>query len=169
MLIFFVDDYSHKFHVSFFRFLFIIIVLVFFSLLLNIRKVYFFQICLIWLFAILCSYLHQHKILQSWVIYDTEYRKVDLEDNKNKCQYPLTLLSSLHSQKNRCITELRKRLTSCETKKRSFSGYKNLYFWTFLKFRRQANGFILKLSYLQGLKEYQAGLVQNHDGSVQNF
>jgi hypothetical protein len=64
----------------FFRFLVIIVFLVF-SLLLKIRKVRFFQTCLIWLFAILCSYLHQHKIAQPWETYDTWYRKVDLEDN----------------------------------------------------------------------------------------
>ncbi len=52
----------------------------FFSLLLKIRKVYFFQTCLIWLFAVSCSYLHQHKITQSREIYDTGYRKVKLKD-----------------------------------------------------------------------------------------
>jgi hypothetical protein len=53
----------------------------FFSVL-KIRTVYFFQKCLILLFAIPCRYLHQHKIIQSRGIYDTEYKKVYLKDNK---------------------------------------------------------------------------------------
>jgi hypothetical protein len=52
----------------------------FFSLLLKIRKVYFFQTSLIWFFAVSCSYLHQHKITQSREIYNTGYRKVKLKD-----------------------------------------------------------------------------------------
>jgi hypothetical protein len=91
MLIFFVDDYSHKlFTYLFFSFSLHNHCLRLFSLLLKIRKVRFFQTCLIWVVAILCSYLHQQKIAQSRETHDTWFRKVNLKIAKafNICMLP---------------------------------------------------------------------------------
>jgi hypothetical protein len=101
MLIFFVDDYSHKFYLSFFSFSLHNHRLSFFSLLLKKRKVRFFQTCLIWLFAILWSYLHQQKISQSREIYGTWCRKVNLKKLQRLSTYVCFIKRHVITYKNK--------------------------------------------------------------------